>query len=81
MKPSTRRQVSGTYYSESIGHAFLRRHHARVRFGKPIDLSRYWIPSGDKEALRKVSLRLLERIRQLGPEGEVEDDLPIDITL
>ncbi len=73
--------VSGTYYSESIGHAFLRRHHARVRFGKPIDLSRYWIPSGDKEALRKVSLRLLEQIRQLGPEGEVEDDLPVDITL
>ncbi|MGQ9649847.1 MAG: MFS transporter [Phycisphaerae bacterium] len=71
--------ISGTYYDENIARSFFRRHHARVRFGKPIDLSRYWIPSGDKEALRKVSLKLLERIRQLGPGGEMEDDAPIDI--
>ncbi|HPD31516.1 MAG TPA: MFS transporter [Phycisphaerae bacterium] len=72
--------IWGTHYDENIARSFFRRHHARVRFGKPIDLSRYWIPSGDKEALRRVSLRLLERIRQLGPGGEMEDDAPINVS-
>ncbi len=73
--------ISGTSYDENIARSFFRRHHARVRFGKPIDLGRYWIPSGDKEALRRVSLKLLERIRRLGPGGEAEDDGPSDLVL
>lgn len=70
--------LSGTHYDENVGWSFLRRHWAVVRFGKPIDLSRYWIPSGDKEALRKVSIKLLEQIRTLAPEGESQDDMDLD---
>lgn len=68
--------ISGTRYDENIAWSFLRRHKARVRFGKPIDLGRYWIPSGDKEALRKASYKLLERIRALAPRPEADDRAP-----
>jgi hypothetical protein len=75
--------ISGTRYHQSVAWSFFRRHHARVRFGKPIDLSRYWIPRADKEALSRISNRFLERIRELADtvaaDGSSEprrEDLP-----
>ncbi len=62
--------ISGTRYDEKVAWSFFRRHRARIRFGKPIDLSRHWIPGADKESLRRISNRLLERINELGEENE-----------
>ena len=62
--------VSGTRYDPGVMRAFFRRHHAVVRFGPPIDLGKYYIPAGDKEAMARVSRRLLDRIRDLAPQGE-----------
>ena len=59
--------ISGTHYDPGITRAFFRRHHAVVRFGPPIDLGKYYIPAGDREAMAKVSRRLLDRIRDLAP--------------
>jgi 1-acyl-sn-glycerol-3-phosphate acyltransferase len=63
--------ISGTKYDDSLLRSFFRRHHARVRFGKPIDFSRYWIDKVDRESLDKVSRMLMRRINEL---GEDEDD-------
>ena len=60
--------ISGTRYDEKVSRSFFRRHRARVRFGKPIDLSRYYIPKADKETLIRISDRLLQSIRELGEE-------------
>ena len=60
--------ISGTLYTESIAGAFLRRHRACVRFGKPIDLSAYRGPKPDKQTLHTISMLFLERIRELGAE-------------
>jgi len=62
--------ISGTRYDEKVAWSFFRRHRARIRLGKPIDLSRHWIPGADKESLRRISNRLLERINELGEENE-----------
>jgi len=58
--------IWGTSYDEKVVWSFFRRHRARVRFGKPIDLSRYWIPKADKETVSGISRMLLDRIRELG---------------
>jgi len=60
--------ISGTKYDDSIVKSFFRRHHARIRFGKPIDFSRYWIDKVDRESLEKVSQMLMRRIQELGEE-------------
>ena len=66
--------ISGTRYDKNLAWSFFRRHKARVRFGKPIDLSRYWIPKADKEALGLLSRRLLDRINELGPDAPTESE-------
>lgn len=63
--------ISGTVYDSSVGRAFFRRHRARVRFGQPIDLSRYWIDRVDKESLGKISQMIMRRIRELGESESV----------
>jgi 1-acyl-sn-glycerol-3-phosphate acyltransferase len=62
--------ISGTIYDEGVVRSFFRRHKARVRFGKPIDLSRHWIPKADKKALSQISRMLMDRINELGEEEE-----------
>lgn len=62
--------ISGTRYHRSVLRPFFMRHRARVRFGQPIDLSRHWIPRADKQALHKISLMLMQRIRELGSDAD-----------
>jgi len=61
--------ISGTIYDKKISRSFIRRHRARVRFGKPIDLRKYWIDKLDKKELTKLSNMLMQKIRDLGEEG------------
>ena len=58
--------ISGTRYTSSVVAAFFRRHYARVRFGKPIDLSKYRGARPDKEAVGQVARLLMQEIHALG---------------
>ena len=62
--------ISGTRYCDGVTMAFLRRHHARVRFGKPIDLSPWQGVKLDKETLATISARFLDAIYELKTEDE-----------
>jgi len=57
--------ISGTIYDDKVSKSFFRRHNARVRFGKPIDLRKYWIDKLDKKELAHYSNILMDRIREL----------------
>jgi 1-acyl-sn-glycerol-3-phosphate acyltransferase len=59
--------VSGTRYSPSLVAPFFRRHHARVRYGKPIDLSPYYDRTRNRATLQEVTSLLMQQIRDLGP--------------
>ena len=62
--------ISGTVYTKSVLQSFLIRHNARVRFGKPIDLTPYRTGKPDKETVSKVSQLLIDKIRELGTPDE-----------
>ena len=59
--------ISGTRWFPGVVRPFFRRHRARVRFGKPIDLSTYQEPPYSRETQRKVAELIMEHIRRLGP--------------
>ncbi|UCD27292.1 MAG: MFS transporter [Planctomycetota bacterium] len=59
--------ISGTIYDKKVSRSFFRRHRARVRFGKPIDLRKYWIDKLDKKELTKLSNMLMHQIEDLAP--------------
>ncbi|MHC4675927.1 MAG: MFS transporter [Planctomycetota bacterium] len=59
--------ISGTIYDEKVSKSFLRRHKARVKFGKPIDLRKYWIDKLGKKELTKLSNMLMNKIEDLAP--------------
>jgi 1-acyl-sn-glycerol-3-phosphate acyltransferase len=65
--------VSGTRYSENYFPPFVWRHHARVRYGKPIDLSRYYDKAHDRETLAEVARLIMDRINELRPEDQGKD--------
>jgi hypothetical protein len=48
---------------------FFRRHRARVRYGKPIDLSAYRHCVKDRAVVREVAELITTRIRELAPES------------
>lgn len=61
--------ISGTKWSDSVAWPFFRRHRARVRYGKPIDLSAYRAGATNRRALREVTELIMARIHELGPEA------------
>jgi 1-acyl-sn-glycerol-3-phosphate acyltransferase len=69
--------ISGTNYTESIVKSFLIRHNARVRYGKPIDLSVYRQGRPDKETVSEVSRLLISRIRELGTPEPLNGGSPV----
>lgn len=60
--------ISGTRYTETVAGAFFRRHRARVRYGKPVDLSAYYGRERDRDAVEEVSDLMMRRIRDLAAE-------------
>lgn len=60
--------ISGTRYDDSVWKSFFRRHRAVVRFGQPIDLSRYWDHGSDRNTISEVSKLFQESIRRLGEQ-------------
>ncbi len=63
--------ISGTIYDDNVAKSFARRHRARVRFGKPMDLSAYG-EKVDKETLSSVSRMMMERIHALAPQPQMQ---------
>jgi 1-acyl-sn-glycerol-3-phosphate acyltransferase len=59
--------ISGTRHCESILWTYLRRHRARIRYGKPIDLSAYYDRPVDKALREEIGRIILERILELAP--------------
>ena len=60
--------VSGVRYDGNVPITFFRRHHARVRYGKPVDLSAYYERHRDRETQRAAADLILQRILELAPE-------------
>ncbi|GIK17123.1 MAG: hypothetical protein BroJett003_20870 [Planctomycetota bacterium] len=61
--------ISGTHYYKSLWKGMFVRHRARVRFGKPIDLSAF-AGTRDRETVRRVTGMIFERIQDLGRKEE-----------
>jgi 1-acyl-sn-glycerol-3-phosphate acyltransferase len=57
--------ISGVQYHDSVVRGLLARHHARVRFGKPVDLSEF--AEGGREAIRAASEKIYAAIQALAP--------------
>lgn len=62
--------ISGVRYSENLIWGFFLRHRARVRYGKPIDLSAYYDKPLDKEFRDQIGRMILQRILELAPDGQ-----------
>jgi 1-acyl-sn-glycerol-3-phosphate acyltransferase len=62
--------ISGTQYRDNPFASFFIRHHVRVRYGKPIDLSAYKGRERDKDAAREVAALIMQRIQELGRADE-----------
>lgn len=61
--------ISGVGYSDSIASSFLRRHHACVRFGKPVDMSKFAGRERDREAYKEASEHIMAAILKLRDES------------
>lgn len=59
--------IRGVRYNDNIPLTFFRRHHARVRFGEPIDLSAYYDGAHNREVRQKVAELIMKRIWDLAP--------------
>ena len=48
------------------------RHHARVKFGPPVDLSEFAGFRGDREVVRAATQKIYAAIQALAPEGTTQ---------
>ncbi|MBU0638705.1 MAG: MFS transporter [Planctomycetes bacterium] len=62
--------ISGTTYTRSPFAALFRRHKARVRFGKPIDLSAFHGHERDRDTSQRISELIMTKIWELAPAPE-----------
>jgi len=62
--------ISGVRYNDNVPITFLRRHHARLRYGKPIDLTPYFSQAPNREVRREVAELIMQRIWELAPNGD-----------
>jgi 1-acyl-sn-glycerol-3-phosphate acyltransferase len=54
--------IDGIKYSEGVIAPLIRRQHARVRFGKPVDLSEFKGREKDRDAYREASQKIADAI-------------------
>jgi 1-acyl-sn-glycerol-3-phosphate acyltransferase len=58
--------ISGAKYHDSPFAGYFLRHNVRIRYGKPVDLSRFAGRERDREAAQEASELVMQRIRELG---------------
>lgn len=68
--------ISGTIPREGIVAGLLTRHHARARFGPPVDLSEFAGKKPDRDALRAATQRIFAAIQNLAPPPHQENPEP-----
>ena len=62
--------ISGTRHSESTAWSYLRRHKARVRYGRPVDLSEFYGRPIDRQTRERIAELIWSRIQELAPQRE-----------
>lgn len=60
--------ISGTRYADTVTGSFFQRHSARVRYGKPIDLSAYYGRVREPGVVEEVAELMMARIRELAED-------------
>lgn len=69
--------ISGVTYRDSVVKSLLTRHKARVRYGKPVDLSDLLADPGNRENVHEATRRIYAAIHALAPADDVyEGDEP-----
>lgn len=59
--------ISGVKYSDSVARTFFTRHRAVVRYGKPVDLSRFAHRAHDRAAYAEAADAIMSAVRALAP--------------
>jgi len=70
--------ISGVRRTNSILPGLFARHHARVRFGPPVDLSEFQDRHAGREAVHAATRKIYQAINSLVPEHDQHDDTPTD---
>lgn len=63
--------ISGVIYRDNVVRGLLTRHKARVRFGKPVDISDLGDDTGDREKMHQATLRIHAAVKALAPPDDV----------
>lgn len=66
--------ITGTRYFDSPFRSYLARHEARVRFGKPVDLSDLILRARDPDAPQQATQRIMQAIERLRDELRISKD-------
>lgn len=61
--------IGGTRYYDSVLRSFLARQRVRIRYGPPVDLSRFRGRERDRQAQEEAAELIMETIRRLGESG------------
>jgi 1-acyl-sn-glycerol-3-phosphate acyltransferase len=62
--------ISGTTFTRTVFGSYLQRHRVRLRFGQPVDLSRFRGREREPEAAREATEVIMAQIAALRPDGE-----------
>lgn len=62
--------ISGVVYHDGVIRGLLTRHRARVRFGRPVDLSEFKGHKSNRETVRAVTRKIFAAIQSLAPSDD-----------
>lgn len=62
--------ISGIIYRDGIVKGLLTRHRARIRLGKPVDLSEFETGRSNRETVKAVTRKIFAAIQSLGPSDD-----------
>ncbi len=60
--------ISGIRYFDGIVRGLFARHHARVRFGPPVNLDEFRTPDASRETVRAATRKIYSAVLALGPQ-------------
>lgn len=64
--------ISGARYADNPFASFFMRHNVRIRYGKPVDLSRFAGREHDRDAAREATDLIMSRVFELGEQSDGE---------
>ena len=63
-------RISGIIYRDGVVQGLLTRHRARIRLGKPVDLSEFETGRSNRETVKAVTRKIYTAIQSLGPSDD-----------